>query len=76
MQLAHRTGEVQHDLGHVRAGLDVAAPFQLEDVALGPQDHAGGQPGLDAAGHDATPPRGACAAAGPLNRLGAKRRTS
>ena len=40
MQLAHGVGEVEHDLGHVRAALQVAAALELEQVALGAEDDA------------------------------------
>ena len=40
MQLAHRVGVVEDHLGHERAGLDVAAALELEDVALGADDDA------------------------------------
>ena len=58
VQLAHRAGEVEHDLGHVRARLDVTAALQLEDVALGPEHHALREPPADSlpCGHAAVPP--------------------
>ena len=44
MQLAHGAGEIQHHLGHERAGLDVAAAFQLEHITLGAEHGAGREP--------------------------------
>ena len=38
VELRHELRVIQHDLGHVGAGLEVAAPLQLEEVALG-ADH-------------------------------------
>ncbi len=38
-----RLGSVEHDLGHERAGLDVAATLELEEVALGADHRAVGQ---------------------------------
>ena len=38
VELAHRLGVVEHDLRDERAGLEVAAPLELEQVALGAQD--------------------------------------
>ena len=35
VKLAHRVGEVENGLGHVRAALQVAAALELEEVALG-----------------------------------------
>ena len=40
MQLAQRVGRVEDHLGDERAGLDVAAALELEDVALGAEDDA------------------------------------
>ena len=40
MQLAQRVGLVEDHLGDERAGLDVAAALELEDVALGADDDA------------------------------------
>ena len=40
MQLPERVGLVEDHLGHVGARLDVAAPLELEDVALGADDDA------------------------------------
>jgi hypothetical protein len=34
---------VEHDLGHERAGLEVAPALDLEQVALGAQDGPGGE---------------------------------
>ena len=71
MQLTHRAGKVEHDLGHVRASLDVTAALQLEDIALGPEHRALREPLLDSlsCGHAAVPPAWAPRA----NRPGAKR---
>ena len=44
VQLAHRFGLVEHDLGHVWPGLDVAAPLKLEQIALGADHRPFGQP--------------------------------
>ena len=49
MELSERVGSIQDDLRHVRPGLDVAAPLELEDVALGAQHRAMLQPLEDAA---------------------------
>ena len=38
VQLRDDLGMVEHDLGHERAGLQVAAPLELEEIALG-ADH-------------------------------------
>ena len=38
MELPHGLGEVEDDLRHERPALDVAAPLQLEQVTLCPQD--------------------------------------
>ena len=38
VQLAHDLGMLEHDLGHVRPGLEVAPPLELEQIALG-ADH-------------------------------------
>ena len=68
MQLEHRAGKVEHDLGHVRASLDVTAALQLENVTLGPEHRTLREPLLDAppfgalsfdslpCGHAAVPP--------------------
>src|SRR6201985_3326282 len=40
MQLTHGVRVVEYHLGHERARLDVAAPLQLEDVALGAEHRA------------------------------------
>ncbi len=40
VQLRHHVGVVQHHFGHVRAGLQVAPSFELEQVALRAQDRA------------------------------------
>jgi hypothetical protein len=37
MQLAHRVRKVEDDLRNVRAALQVAAAFELEEVSLGSQ---------------------------------------
>ena len=59
MQLPQRVGFVEDHLGHVRAGLDVAAALQLEDVALGADHRAVGQPlekgPLRGSAHDNSP---------------------
>jgi hypothetical protein len=39
MELTNRPGKVEHDLGHVRAALQVAPPLELEKVSLRPQHH-------------------------------------
>src|SRR5919199_357162 len=44
VQLADRLRLVEDHLGHIGAGLDVAAPLQLEDVALGADDDALSEP--------------------------------
>ena len=44
VELAHRLGRVEHDLRHVRPGLEVAAPLQLEQIALGADHRPLGQP--------------------------------
>ena len=51
MQLAHGVRVVEHHLGHERARLDVAAPLQLEDVALGAEHRPGRQPVHDRRAH-------------------------
>src|SRR5260221_2001073 len=43
MQLGDQLGGLEHDLGHVRAGLQVAAAFELEQVAFGADDRSLGQ---------------------------------
>jgi hypothetical protein len=43
MQLAHRLRMVEHDLRDVRPALQVAAPLELEQVALGSEHGAGGK---------------------------------
>ena len=40
MELRHDLRMLEHDLGHERAGLQVAAPLELEDVAFGADDGA------------------------------------
>ena len=50
VQLPQRVRRIEDHLGHVRAGLDVAAAFELEDVALAADDHAVGEPLGEAAG--------------------------
>ena len=37
-------GVIEHDLGHERPGLQVAATFELEQVALGADHRTGGEP--------------------------------
>ena len=44
VELAHRLGGVEHDLRHVRPRLEVAAPLQLEQIALGADHRPLGQP--------------------------------
>jgi hypothetical protein len=39
-QLPERIGIIQHDFGDERAGLDIAAPLELEDVAFGAEHDA------------------------------------
>jgi hypothetical protein len=34
---------LEHDLGHKRAGLEIPAPLELEEVALGADDWPSGQ---------------------------------
>ena len=43
MQLRHDFRMLEHDLGHEGAGLQVAAPLELEHVALGADDRARGR---------------------------------
>ena len=38
-------GVLEHDLGHERTGLQVAAALELEQVTLGADDGAGREPG-------------------------------
>ena len=40
VQLADGVGEVEHDLGHIRPTLEIAAPLELEQIALGTEHHA------------------------------------
>ena len=40
VQLADGVGEVEHDLGHIRPALEIAAPLELEQIALGTEHHA------------------------------------
>ena len=47
VELAHRLGGVEHDLRHVGAGLEVAAPLQLEQIALGADHRPRLEPGDD-----------------------------
>jgi hypothetical protein len=42
VQLAHGSGLLEYDLGHVWPGLDVAAPLELEQIALGAEDRTFG----------------------------------
>ena len=50
VELRHDVGVVQHHLGHVRAGLQVAPPFELEQVALRAEDRAvAGEPLVECA---------------------------
>src|SRR5690349_12267247 len=51
MQLTHGVRVVEYHLGHERARLDVAAPLQLEDVALGAEYWPGRQPVHDRRAH-------------------------
>ena len=44
VQLPQRIRRVEDDLGYVRAGLDVAASLELEDVALGTDHRTVGDP--------------------------------
>ena len=44
VELAHRLGGVEHHLRHVRPGLEVAAPLQLEQITLGADHWPLGQP--------------------------------
>ena len=44
MQVLDLLGEVEHDLRHVGARLQVAAPLQLEEVALGANHRSRGKP--------------------------------
>ena len=41
MQLGDRFRMLEHHLGHEGAGLQVAAPFQFEQVAFGADDRPG-----------------------------------
>ena len=43
-QLQQLVGLVEHDFRHVRAGLDVSTPFELEHVPLGTDHDAVGEP--------------------------------
>ena len=43
VQLGNGSGEVQHNLGHISARLDIAPALQLEHIALGPQHRAAGK---------------------------------
>jgi hypothetical protein len=49
VQLAQCVGKIENDFGNIGAGLDVAAPLEFEDVALGAEHDAGFQPFEDAA---------------------------
>ncbi len=44
VQLAHHLGMVEHHLGHVGPGLQVAAPLELEQIALGADHRTGLEP--------------------------------
>ena len=44
MELGDRLGVLEHDLGDEGAGLEIAAPLELEQVALGADHRAGGKP--------------------------------
>ena len=44
VQLADRVGVVEHHLGHEGAALDVPAPLELEEVALGAEHRPFRQP--------------------------------
>src|ERR1700679_2534131 len=44
MQPGHQLGVLEHDLGHVGPGLQIAASLELEQVALGADDRASFEP--------------------------------
>ena len=50
VQALDRLGMVEHDLGHEGAGLEIAAPLQLEQVAFGADHRSGREPREQAAG--------------------------
>src|SRR5206468_2530798 len=41
MELTHDLRMLEHDLGHERAGLQIAAPLEFEQVAFGANDRTG-----------------------------------
>ena len=43
VQLAHQIGMLEHDFGHECAGLQIAAPLELEEIALGADDRPRGE---------------------------------
>ena len=43
VELLDEVGVLEHHLRHERAGLQVPAPLELEEIALGADDGAGGQ---------------------------------
>ena len=43
VQLAHQIGMLEHDFGHEGAGLQIAAPLELEEIAFGADDRPRGE---------------------------------
>ena len=54
VQLQDRVGMLQHDFGHKRARLQIAAPLQFEKITLG-ANHRGGLQTLDQSSHFLSP---------------------